>query len=35
MLTATYFDGVTGTVEDTGIASEDQPRLAVFTRDGE
>lgn len=36
LLTATYFAGVTGTVEDAGIASEDQPRLAVFARaDGE
>ena len=35
VLTATYFDGVTGTVEGTGIASEDQPRLAVFVKDGE
>ena len=34
VLTATYFAGVTGTLEDTGIASEDQPRLAVFTRAG-
>ena len=32
VLTATYFAGVTGTIEDTGIASEDQPRLVVFTR---
>jgi len=34
VLTATYFTGVTGTIEDAGIASEDQPRLAVFTRVG-
>lgn len=32
VLTATYFTGATGTIEDRGIASEDQPRLAVFTR---
>jgi ketosteroid isomerase-like protein len=36
VLTATYFADATGTIEDKSIASEDQPRLAVFTRaDGE
>jgi ketosteroid isomerase-like protein len=36
VLTATFFAGVTGTIEDRNVASEDQPRLAVFTRaDGE
>lgn len=34
VLTATYFAGVSGTLEDTTISSEDQPRLAVFTRVG-
>jgi ketosteroid isomerase-like protein len=34
VLTATYYAGVTGTLEGSGIASDDQPRLAVFTRDG-
>lgn len=34
VLTATYFAGVTGTIEEAGVASEDQPRLAVFVRDG-
>lgn len=34
VLTATYFAGVTGTIEGTGLASQDQPRMAVFTRDG-
>lgn len=32
VLTATYFTGATGAIEDRTIASEDQPRLAVFTR---
>jgi ketosteroid isomerase-like protein len=32
VLTATYYAGVTGTVGGTGVASEDQPRLAVFAR---
>jgi ketosteroid isomerase-like protein len=32
VMTATYFAGVTGTVEGKSVASEDQPRLAVFTR---
>jgi len=32
VLTATYFSGVTGTIEGTGLASEEQPRMAVFTR---
>ena len=32
VLTATYFTGVTGTLEDRSLASEDQPRLAVFAR---
>lgn len=32
VLTATFFTGATGTIEDRSIASEDQPRLAVFTR---
>lgn len=35
VLTATYFAGATGTVEETGVASEDQPRLAVFTKAAE
>jgi ketosteroid isomerase-like protein len=36
VLTATYFAGVTGTLDGagTGLASEDQPRLVVFTRVG-
>ena len=34
VLTASYYAGVTGTLEGSGIASDDQPRLAVFTRDG-
>ncbi len=34
VLTATYFTGATGAIEDRSIASEDQPRLAVFTRAG-
>jgi ketosteroid isomerase-like protein len=32
VLTATYFTGATGAIEDRNIVSEDQPRLAVFTR---
>jgi len=32
VLTATYFTGATGRIEDKSIASEDQPRVAVFTR---
>ena len=35
VLTATYFAGATGSIEQTVIASEDQPRLAVFTRVGD
>lgn len=35
VLTATFFVGATGTIEGAGIASEDQPRLAVFTRAGD
>lgn len=36
VLTASYYAGVTGKIEEAGVASEDQPRLAVFTRaDGE
>ena len=34
VLTATYFAGVTGTIEGTGLDSQDQPRMAVFTRTG-
>lgn len=34
VLTASYYAGVTGTLEGSGIASDDQPRLAVFTRSG-
>lgn len=32
ILTATYYAGVTGTIEGAGLASQDQPRLAVFAR---
>jgi len=36
VLTATFFSGVTGTLDDRDVASSDQPRLAVFTKvDGE
>lgn len=34
VLTATYFAGVTGTIEGRGVAAEDEPRLAVFSRSG-
>lgn len=34
VLTATYFTGVTGKMDDRNVASQDQPRLAVFTRTG-
>ena len=34
VLTASYYAGVTGTLEGAGIASDDQPRLAVFAREG-
>ncbi len=34
VLTATYSAGVTGTIEGTGLSSQDQPRMAVFTRAG-
>jgi ketosteroid isomerase-like protein len=36
VLTATFYAGVTGALDDRTVASTDQPRLAVFTRaDGE
>lgn len=34
VVTATYFAGVTGMIEEAGVASEDQPRFAVFVKDG-
>ena len=35
VLTATFFAGLTGTLEGQSVVIEDQPRLAVFTREGD